>query len=95
MKMISHTGGAAESPLALSVSSRAYLQPGAPGWPGNRGPDGRKGQKGNFQCSCGRMSGAIMEIKVSLSSERRYYSCGRTSKIKRLQVAVQTLNVVK
>ena len=41
------------------------------------------------------MSGAIMEIKVSLSSERRYYSCGRTSKIKRLQVAVQTLNVVK
>ena len=36
-----------------------------------------------------------MEIKVSLSSEQRYYSCGRTSKIKCLQVAVQTLNVVK
>ena len=70
-------------------------QPGVPGYPGNRGPDGRKGQKGNFECSCGRMSGAIMETKVSLSSEQRYYSCGRTSKIKFLQVAVQTLNVVK
>ena len=36
-----------------------------------------------------------METKVSLSSEQRYYSCSRTSKIKFLQVAVQTLNVVK
>ena len=36
-----------------------------------------------------------METKVSLSSEQRYYSCGRTSKIKFLQLAVQTLNVIK
>lgn len=71
-------------------------QPGAPGWAWATEFCSVVGQKGNFQCSCGRMSGAIMKLKwASLFPEQRYYSCGRTSKIKCLQVAVQTLNVVK